>query len=285
MEKKMLRIGEINYLNCTPLFTTLRSNFQDSEYQFVTGSPSELNAKLRSGELDICPSSSIEYAQNPDLYLILPDLSISSKGPVRSVLLFSKLPIDSLDGVSIGLTGESETSVILLKIILSLKYSFANSYYKVKASGQNLSSNHDALLLIGDKALSEASKGNDGHVYDLGELWYEFTGLPFVFALWLLREDAVSNSAAAAHLLHARLVSSKHIALESFAAIAATLKQNIWTNSSFLIKYWNVISYDLTNEHIEGLKLFYRYAAECGFIESEPHLRIFEKRICHEQSL
>lgn len=281
----MLRIGEINYLNCTPLFTSLRSNFQDSEYMFVTGPPYELNAKLRSGELDICPSSSIEYAQNPNLYLIFPDLSISSKGPVRSVLLFSKLPIASLDGVSIGLTGESETSVILLKIILSLKYSFANSYYRVEGFGHNLYDEHDALLLIGDRALRAASKASGGYVYDLGALWHEFTGLPFVFALWLLREDAMSHSAAAAYLLHERLVSSKHIALENFAEIAATLKQNIWTNSSFLIKYWNVISYDLTSEHIEGLKLFYRYAAECGFIEAEPHLRIFEKRISHEQSL
>jgi chorismate dehydratase len=281
----MLRVGEINYLNCTPLFTSLRAYFQDSGYKFVTGHPSELNAKLRSGGLDICPSSSIEYAENPDLYLILPDLSISSKGPVRSVLLFSKLPIDSLDGQSIGLTGESETSVILLKIILSMKFSFANSYYKVEESDQCFPSGHDSLLLIGDRALIEASKKSAGHVYDLGELWYEFTGLPFVFALWLLREDALSRSTEAVHLLHERLVSSKQKAVKSFAETAATLKQNIWTNNSFLINYWSIISYDLTEEHIEGLKLFYRYAAECGFIESEPHLRILEDRICHEQSL
>ena len=281
----MLRIGEINYLNCTPLFTSFRADFQDNGYMFVSGHPSELNAKLRSGEVDICPSSSIEYAQNPDLYLILPGLSISSKGPVKSVLLFSKLPIDSLDGASIGLTGESETSVILLKILLSLKFSFANSYYKVEESDQGFPSGHDALLLIGDRALIEASKNTDGHVYDLGELWNEFTGLPFVFALWLLRKDALSRSMEAVHLLHERLVSSKQKAVENLPEIAATLKQNIWTNSSFLINYWGIISYDLTEEHIKGLKLFYRYAAECGFIESEPYLRILEGRISHEQSL
>jgi len=146
----MLRIGEINYLNCTPLFTSLRSNFQDSGYTFISGHPSELNAQLRRGDLDICPSSSIEFAQNPDLYLILPHLSISSKGPVKSVLLFSKLPIDSLDGVAIGLTGESETSVILLKILLSLKFSFTNSYYKVAESDHDFSGSHEALLLIGE---------------------------------------------------------------------------------------------------------------------------------------
>jgi len=281
----MLRIGEINYLNCTPLFTSLRADFQDRGYTFVTGHPSELNAQLRGGDLDVCPSSSIEYAQNPDLYLILPELSISSQGPVRSVLLFSKLPIDSLNGVSIGLTGESETSVILLKILLSLKFSFANSYYKVDEIGQSSTSGHDALLLIGDRALIEASKKSAGHVYDLGELWHEFTGLPFVFALWLLREDALNRSPEAVQLFHERLVFAKEKAFRNLAEIAATLKQNVWTNTSFLIKYWNMISYDLTREHIEGLKLFYRYAAECGFIEFEPQLRLYEDRLCHEQHL
>ena len=269
----MLRIGEISYLNCTPLFTSLRSNFPESDYKFVTGHPSELNAKLRSGEIDLCPSSSVEYAHNPELYRILPDLSISARGPVRSVLLFSKLPITSLDGASIGLTSESETSVILLKTLLSLKFSFANSYSRVEATDQNLSSQHDALLLIGDRALIAASKESGAYIYDLGELWYEFTGRPFVFALWLLREDVFSKSAEKVHLLHERLVLSKHKALENLPEIAATLKQNAWADSSFLIKYWSIISYDLTKDHIEGLKLFYRYAAECGFIESEPQLR------------
>jgi len=281
----MLRIGEINYLNCTPLFTSLRSNFQDSGYTFISGHPSELNAQLRRGDLDICPSSSIEFAQNPDLYLILPHLSISSKGPVKSVLLFSKLPIDSLDGVAIGLTGESETSVILLKILLSLKFSFTNSYYKVAESDHDFSGSHEALLLIGDRALIEASKKSAGHIYDLGELWYEFTGLPFVFALWLLRADALNRSAETVQLFHERLVFSKQKAVASLAEIAATLKQNSWTNSSFLINYWSIISYDLTEEHVEGLKLFYRYATACGFIDSEPQLRMFEDRLCHENCL
>jgi len=269
----MLRIGEINYLNCTPLFTSLRSNYPESGYKYVNGHPSELNAKLREGKIDLCPSSSIEYARNPELYLILPDLSISSSGPVRSVLLFSRLPIDSLDGASIGLTSESETSVILLKILLTLKYSFANSYSRVDIE-QNCPHEHDALLLIGDRALLAATEEKDGFVYDLGEIWYEFTGKPFVFALWLLREAAFVNSAEAVQLLHQRLLLSKQKALESFAEIAATLKQTIWTNSDFLINYWRVISYDLTQDHVEGLKLFFHYAAECGFIEAEPQLRM-----------
>lgn len=272
----MLRIGEISYLNCAPLFTALRRNFHDSDYQFVSGHPSNLNAKLRSGEIDICPSSSIEYARNPDSYLILPDLSISSKGPVMSVLLFSKLPIELLNGVSIALTGESETSVALLKILLSTRYSFNNSYYQAESSEQNFSCGHDALLLIGDRALKEAMSDCKGYVYDLGELWYEFTGLPFVFALWLLRRDALRSYPAAVHLIHERLLCSKQIATANFQQIAATLELNDWTNTAFLIKYWNIICYDLTKSHVEGLQLFYHYAALCGLIESEPIICMLE---------
>jgi chorismate dehydratase len=191
-------------------------------------------------------------------------------------MLFSKLPITSLDGASIGLTSESETSVILLKILLSLKFSFANSYSRVETTDLTLFPQHDALLLIGDRALIAASKESGGYIYDLGELWYEFTGRPFVFALWLLREDVFSKSAENVRLLHERLVLSKHKAMENLAEIAATLKHIAWANSSFLIEYWSIISYDLTKEHIEGLELFYRYAAECGLIESGPQLRILE---------
>ncbi len=279
----MLRIGEISYLNCTPLFETLRGNFQDSGYSFVSGHPSDLNAKLRSGGIDICPSSSIEYARNPELYLILPELSISSIGPVWSVLLFSKLPIESLNGASIALTSESETSVALLKILLSQRYGFTNNYYRAEGSGVNLLFGKDALLLIGDKALKSAVANSEGHVYDLGELWYEFTGLPFVFALWLLREDALRRSPEAVKLIHERVVASKLKAVESFAEIATTLKQNEWTNSGFLINYWKIISYDLTDSHAEGLKLFYSYAAKTGLIEREPPLRMLEQRVCNEQ--
>ena len=118
----MLRIGEISYLNCTPIFSMLRSRFADPEYQFVCGTPAELNQRLRSAEIDICPSSSIEYARNPDSYLILPDISIASIGAVKSVLLFSPLPIEALNGAEIALTGESETSVALLKILLACRY-------------------------------------------------------------------------------------------------------------------------------------------------------------------
>jgi len=273
----MLRIGEISYLNCTPIFTVLRDRFDDPGYDFVRGTPAELNAKLRNGEIDLCPSSSIEYARNPGVYLILPDLSISSVGAVKSVLLFSNTPIERLDGASIALTGESETSVVLLKILLSRRYSFTNSFYKAETPAKSLTSGDDPLLLIGDNALRESFKRKDRYVYDLGELWYQFTGTPFVFALWLLREEFARSSRVTADIICKRLAESRRIAVKSYGDIASSSGIN-WTNRDFLINYWNTISYELTPSHIEGLKLFYRFAAGASLVDSEPSIRIFGYR-------
>jgi len=110
----MLRIGRITYANCSPIFHELQKQAPAEDYQFIGGVPSHLNAMLAAGEIDVCPSSSIQYALHPERYLILPDLSISSDGSVGSVLLFSRIPIEELDGQTILLSSESATSVNLL---------------------------------------------------------------------------------------------------------------------------------------------------------------------------
>ncbi len=272
----MIRVGEISYLNCTPIFSVLREKFPGADYRYIEGTPSELNARLRSGEIDLCPSSSIEYARNPDYYLVLPDLSISAYGSVKSVLLFSRVPIEALDGASIALTDESETSVVLLKILLSIKYSFSNTYSVCSGGLDRVMAENRAMLLIGDAALRSAASCSGFHLYDLGELWREFTGLPFVFALWLVRRDAFEKSADDYFLLCDRLIEAKLAALADLERIAVLLKGNNWTNSELLIKYWKTISYDLTPAHVEGLGLYFRYAAECGIISKAPELRLLK---------
>lgn len=270
----MLRIGEISYLNCTPIFTVLKNRFRDDCYTFVPGVPAELNERLRRGEIDLCPSSSIEYARNHASYVILPELSISAEGPVKSVLLFTGRPIEELDGGSVLLTSESETSVALVKILLSRMYSFQNSFSRAEPGCAALPDRCDALLLIGDAALKASGEASGCHVYDLGELWFQFTGLPFVFALWLLRRDALVRESAAVKLLHERLVAAKLIAIDSYAQIADSCERKEWTTGAFLTKYWQTISYELTPRHIEGLRLFYSYAAELSLIPCQPSVSL-----------
>ncbi len=274
-ESSFLRIGQIDYANCFPIFCCLKNTNPEGSYTFIKGVPSELNSKLYSGQLDLCPSSSIEYARHPDKYLILKDLSISSVGKVKSVFLFSRLPIEYLDGKTVGLTGESATSVNLLKIILGRFYKFQNSYVKIENASIDALDDFSAVLLIGDKALKTGLQEiKDVYVYDLGEIWFRNTGLPFVFALWIIREESVLKAEREAVSLYSRLCVAKEHAYNSLESCAEYFG-NEWIGKNELINYWETISYDLTSNHMEGLRLFYRLSAELGLIESEPRIRIF----------
>jgi chorismate dehydratase len=274
-DSAILRIGQIDYANCYPIFRSLINSNPENNYTFVKGVPSELNSLLSSGQLDICPSSSIEYARHPDKYLILRDLSISSIGRVKSVFMFSRFPIENLNGKTVGLTGESATSVNLLKITLGEFYKFHNSYVKIENASIDALDDFAAILLIGDTALKAGLNViEDVYVYDLGEIWLKNTGLPFVFALWIIREEAVQRAKMEVISLYSRLCHAKQQAYGSFENYAEDFGMD-WIGKNELINYWKTISYDLTTSHIEGLQLFYHLSTNLGLVEKEPLIRIF----------
>lgn len=271
-----LKIGQIEYANCTPLFTVLKKNFDCTNYQFISGVPAKLNAMLSRGEIDLCPSSSFEYGKTPEKYYLLPGLSISSIGAVKSVLLFSSLPIDRLDNHAIGLTSESDTSVNLLKIILAKGYGFSNRFERTTLPLREALSSFSALLLIGDAALKERMQSPDLYVYDLGEMWHDLTGLPFVFALWIVTREAAETKGEEIKALGARLLEAKQLAYGSYDEIAAGCTDMEWISRKMLADYWRTISYDLTPEHIAGVKHFFRMAKELELLPEDPKLRLIQ---------
>jgi chorismate dehydratase len=271
-----LRIGQIEYANCTPLFTALKNSFDCTDYQFVRGVPAELNARLARGEIDLCPASSFEYGKSPEKYYLLPGLSISSIGAVKSVLLFSRLPIDSLDNHPVGLTAESDTSVNLLKIVLAKGYGFDNEFRRTNLPLHEALRNFSALLLIGDAALKAAAHAHGLYVYDLGELWQEMTGLPFVFALWIVTREAAEMKGQEVRALGARLLEAKRLAYGSYEEIAAGCREMEWLGTDTLVDYWRTISYDLTPEHIAGVRRFFELAEELKLLTAAPDLRMME---------
>lgn len=269
-----LFIGHIEYANCTPIFTALKSNFDCSGYRFVSGVPATLNAMLGRGEIDVSPSSSFIYGQAPDKYYLLPELSISSIGEVKSVFLFSRIPIEKLDNRAIGLTTESDTSVNLLRVILKKGFGFHNELQRTALPLQEALHSFSALLMIGDSALREGMNSQGLYVYDLGKLWYELTGLPFVFALWIVTREAVADKLQEVKELGARLLEAKRLAYGAYDEIAAASKAMAWISRERLVDYWRTISYDLTERHIEGVRQFFRFATELGLLSQEPELRI-----------
>lgn len=265
----MLKIGKIDYANCTPLFQVLRDRFPCSGYEFVTGVPAELNRMLLNGEVDVCPSSSIEYAYHPDRYKILPQLSISSIGAVASVLLFSKVPVEQLDGSKILLSAESATSVNLLKILLGQRFGCSCAFEVAPPGATVAGSDSAALLLIGDSALRYSSGKSDLFVYDLGEMWYEWTGLPFVFALWLCRVEVAET--VELRSLAGRLIQAKELVPECLEQLALSSKEAGWMGKDRLLSYWrDNISYNLDDRAQAGLVLYFTKCFECGLIEAVP---------------
>ncbi len=269
----MLRIGRITYANCTPIFNCLQGHTRCEEYQFTGGVPSHLNAMLAAGEIDVCPSSSIEYAHHSERYLILPDLSISSIGAVGSVLLFSRIPIEELDGQMILLSSESATSVNLLRILVKKRFGCSCRFSVSTLPLDKALQEAPAMLLIGDSALRASFLASDMLVYDLGELWRDWTGLPFVFALWLCGRQVVEERYAELARLARNLVAAKQQACTALESIAQNAPESLWMGKERLVAYWtDNISYDLTKLHLDGLVLFYRYCTELGLLQNEPEL-------------
>jgi len=269
--KPPLRIGKIAYTNLFPIFYMLEKG-NLSEYEIIDGFPSALNRMLRNGEIDISPSSSIEYLRYPDYYTIIEGHSISSKGPIRSIFLFSKRPVEELEGMTILTTSQSETSVVLLDIILKKFYKIECSLQPINGLSDLRSNEKEAFLLIGDDALKAKKTIFDMYVYDLGEVWYKHTGLPFVFALWIARKDCSTKKAELFERFVHDLNKAKESAMNNLNEIAQELKLLLLNRHSLvvseeeLVSYWKGISYDFGDEHRRGLELFRKYSEELGLL-------------------
>ncbi len=256
-----LRVGEICYANLFPIFQTLKQHFDCSQYEFVQGVPSDLNRMLRQGEVDVSPSSSVEYLMHPDLYEYIPGQSISSICASGSILLFSKYPLKELDGKTISVTSHSATSALLLRIIFEKFEGIrAKKYIQADPSVQagfeeKVMQEFDACLLIGDAALRE-NRLSHNHVYDLGTLWNAHTGLPFVYALWTVRKGLSEPRKKLVRALTRQVVETGYLVKFAYPALAPLAPQSAWMTESELIKYWENLSYELTNNHLKSMELF-----------------------------
>ncbi|RUM36337.1 MAG: ABC transporter substrate-binding protein, partial [Desulfobulbus sp.] len=114
----MVRIGMVNYINTAPIYEVWKEEVRHQDWLVTEAPPSTLNRMLAADELDLGFVSSYEYAARPENYRILADLSISATGPVGSVFLFSTVEPEALDGKWVLMSGQSDTSVCLVRLIL-----------------------------------------------------------------------------------------------------------------------------------------------------------------------
>lgn len=186
----MLRIGFISYLNAYPFYYPFQF-MKDEEltgWQLNVERPGTLNRMLRENDLDISLISFMEYAKNPELYELIKGIGLSSKGYVDSVKLFSKVPMNELNGHNIHTTNASATSVCVMEILLhenSVKEYTCKSYDAAHGIPDRT-----AALSIGDEALTENTERFE-YVYDLGEMWHKLYQRNIVFAVCAVRKDSL----------------------------------------------------------------------------------------------
>src|SRR5215207_6358715 len=177
-----IRIGAVNYLNTKPLICDLDQLAPDAE--LLLDLPSRLADRLAAGDLDVALIPVIEYFRAGS-YSIVPDVSIATRGPVLSVTLFSRKPWAEIK--SVALDDGSRTSAALTQILLRKRHGIAPAIQPLPLEREAEEIDTDAVLLIGDRAMRACLPGFD-FAFDLGREWHDWTGLPFVYAVWAVRQ-------------------------------------------------------------------------------------------------
>jgi chorismate dehydratase len=264
-----MKIGRIPYINCYPVYGAIDRGVVRLDAELVDGVPTDLNRRMATGELDISVVSAVEYARDSVRYVLLPDLAISCDGPVRSVMLFSRRPASELGGRNVLVSRSSMTSVALLELLFENVWHtnprFVPGDAEVRDVVESTDDGTDARLVIGDAALVLGSTQRDRYpyVYDLGETWKQWTGQPFVFAVWVAQR---STSVRQALNAHAGLIASRDWGLSHLPDLAEQAHQATGVSRLICDEYLSGLDYGLSYPHLAGLTEFYRRLVERGRI-------------------
>ncbi len=271
----MIRLGKIAFANCDfPYYAMERGRIGAPGIRITEAHPVELARMLFDDELDISPISSIMYGKRNDL-LILPGLSITSNDFTKSVLICSngKMDLSELEGETLCVPETTASSAALIKIILRLKGINASIRHCAGTNIEQMLKHGDAALLIGDSAIHAIGKYRI--IADLGNEWKKMTGKKMVYALWVVKEDlAVKHPDRVKYVLDS-LIRSKDYAYKNINEIAGSIAREKNIDCGFMREYLHTLNYDFDAESVESLKLFFKYAKDCGVVD-EVKLRFFE---------
>lgn len=268
-----MRVGRIPYINCYPVYGAIDRGIVPLDGTLVDGVPSALNQRMAAGTLDVSVVSAVEYARDAGRYLLLPDLAISCDGPVRSVLLFSPVPAEELGGREVIVSASSMTSVALLELLFEHVWACRPRLVPGDAELAHVAdfvtdragmSMEPARLVIGDAALYlSAGPAQPGYAYtyDLGLEWKRWTGLPFVFAVWVARRAVpVADSLR----VHTSLLESRAWGLAHLDVLAEQASQASGVPRTACDEYLSGLDYGLSYEHLAGLTEFFRRLVLAG---------------------
>lgn len=264
-----IRVGAVSYLNARPLYYGLCE--EEPRVRLSMDVPSRLAEQLAAGALDVALIPSIEYLRGVDRsYEIIPGLAIAARGPVRSVKLFGRVPWERVQ--RLALDAGSRTSQVLARIWLDARHGVRPAQVEELPLGVSvLESTAEAILVIGDRAMRVPHEGFRD-VVDLAEAWCGMTGLPFVFALWVARPGVDLGG------LPAALARSRAAGLAHAGELARTHGPRLGLDEAACYDYLTrIVSYDLGEPEIAGLRRFAELAARLGLAPEGVNL-VFHRR-------
>lgn len=261
----MYRVASVPYINARPLAVALEKfGWADVRYEF----PSRLPAVLDAGEADAVLVSSFDALRTSGR-TIAANCAIASLGPADSVRLFSKVPFEEIG--SLALDQSSLTSNHLALSLLAELYGIHPKAETAAPDLHQMLSSFDACILIGDKGLEADGAGY--HVMDLGLAWREWSGKPFVWAVW------VGTSNLSGELVEI-LSRAKEWGLEHMDEVVEdAVARSGWTHEVAEHYLARTMNYDLSPLHMEGLELFRRLLVKHGWIEDQGLPRVVEPQL------
>jgi len=264
-----MKLGYIDYLNCYPLYYHMFEKKPLEDVEITSAIPGELNRMMRESLLDMSAVSAAACADMAEDIQVLPDVCLSSVGYVGSVMLYSKEPIEALDGKVIGLSKASATTVGLLKILLKKYYGLDPNYTRIGT--RPVLKDIDAALLIGNDAMVTPPEPVP-YTYDLGDLWHRKTGYPVVFGVFVIARKALEQYPAQIDAVirsYRQSLAAFHSEKENLVAKAREKYPDIVYD---LNQYYDRFEFHFTDKLKEALDFYLNTAAELGFLKKVEKL-------------
>ncbi|AVH96073.1 menaquinone biosynthesis protein [Streptomyces sp. WAC00288] len=255
------RVGHIQFLNCLPLYWGLARTGTLLDLELTKDTPEKLSERLVRGDLDIGPVTLVEFFRNANDLVALPDIAVGCDGPVMSCVIVSQRPLEELDGARVALGSTSRTSVRLAQLLLSERYGVSPDYYTCPPDLGVMMQEAESAVLIGDAALRASLHDAPRlglQVHDLGLMWKEWTGLPFVFAVWAARKDYLAREPETVHEVHQAFLASRDLSLEEVAKVAEQAARWEAFDAELLERYFRTLDFRFGPEQLAGAREFAR---------------------------
>lgn len=255
------RVGHIQFLNCMPLYWGLARTGTLLDFELTKDTPEKLSEKLVQGDLDIGPITLVEFLKHADELVAFPDIAVGCDGPVMSCVIVSKGPLDQLDGARVALGSTSRTSVRLAQLLLDEHIGVRPSYYTCPPDLALMMQEAEAAVLIGDAALR--ANMIDGpkyglQVHDLGDLWKQWTGLPFVFAVWAARREYAEREPVVTRKVHEAFLASRDLSLVEVDKVAEQAARWEAFDEKILERYFTTLDFRFGQPQLEAVGEFAR---------------------------